>query len=256
MGFNPLAFTFNTGYLPESTIPRSKSTAKFLHVNHEVIDIRKYIRAIDRKSYEKTVRLYEKPFTLDTKNEFKKEYRNGRQHYSIKCKHSPIFVRSCQLCRRMVIRAYYGEAIKRGVNAIVLGINEWTNLSAAQSGRGYKVSGMRKLQPYKNQPSVYVFHLPFLLQRNSKDTKRILQRLKWKPPLGEDFIESNSNSCIYARSMERMAKRLLEFHPDTTRLAREVTVGFITKKEALKALGKIHPYKHTPRQVLKKAGIL
>ena len=53
-----------------------------------------------------------------------------------------------------------------------------------------------------------------------------------------------------------MAKRLLGFHPDSTRLAREVTVGFITKKQALKALGKIHPYKDTPRQVLEKASIL
>ncbi len=49
---------------------------------------------------------------------------------------------------------------------------------------------------------------------------------------------------------------MLEFHPDSTRLAREVTVGFISKKQALKALGKIHPYKFTPRQVLKKAKII
>jgi hypothetical protein len=156
----------------------------------------------------------------------------------------------------MVVRAYYGEARKRNISAIILGMNEWTNLSPAQEGKSYKVSGIRKLQPYKDKPPVYVFHLPFLMQRNSNDTKRILKRMKWKPPKGEDFIESNSNSCLYARSTERMAKRLLEFHPDSTRLAREVTVGFITKKQALKALGKIHPYKYTPRQVLERAGIL
>lgn len=256
MGFKPLAFTFNLGYLPETTIPRSKEIAKFLGVDHEVIDVRNYIRKIDLESYKKTIKLYEEPFTLETKNKFKKEYEIGRKHYSVKCKHSPIFVRTCQLCRRMVIRAYYGEAIKRNINAIVLGINEWTNLSAAQKGSGYKVSGIRKLQPFKNKPAVYVFHLPFILQRNSKDTKRILNKINWKPPKGEDFIESNSNSCLYARSTERMAKRLLEFHPDSTRLAREVTVEFITKKQALKALGKIHPYKFTPRQVLKRAKIL
>ncbi len=256
MGFTPLAITHNLGYLPETTIPRAKHTAKFLKVDHEVIDIRSYIRKIDLASYEKTVRLYEEPFTLETKLKFQRAYQEGRQHYSVKCQHSPIFVRSCQLCRRMVVRSYYGEAIKRGVNVMILGINEWTNLSAAQKGSNYKVSGVRKLQPTKNSRPVYVFHLPFILQRNSKETKKILDKLGWEPPKFEDFIESNSNSCLYARSMERMAKRLLGFHPDSTRLAREVTVGFITKAQALKALGKLHPYKYTPRQVLERAKIL
>src|SRR3989338_2314513 len=253
MGFNPLAVTFNLGYLPHTTVPRSKEMAKLLSTPHEEIDIRSYVRPIDHASYEKTVALYEKPFTLKTKLAFQKAYAEGRKHYSVKCKHSPVFVRTCQLCRRMVIRAYYDETLKRGARAIVLGINEWTNLSAAQSGKDYVVSGVRKLQPYKNKPAVYVFHLPFLLQRTSSETKRILKKIGWKPPTGEDFIESNSNSCLFARSTERMAKRLLGFHPDSTRLAREVTVGFITKEQALKALGKLHPYKDSPREVLKKA---
>ncbi len=255
MGFTPLAITLDLGYLPKTTIPRARDTAKLLNVDYEVIDIRKYIRKIDLASYEKTVKLYEEPFTLETKIKFKKDYEIGRKHYSAKCKHSPIFVRTCQLCRRMVIRSYYRETLKRGVNVMILGINEWTNLSAAQKGMGYKVSGVRKLQPDKSKPPVYVFHLPFLLQRNSKSIKIMLNKIGWRPPKGEDFIESNSNSCLYARATERMAKRLLEFHPDSTRLAREVTVGFITKEQALKALGKIHPYKYTPRQVLERAGI-
>ncbi len=256
MGFTPLAFTFDTGYLPETTIPRAREMAHLLGVDYEVIDIRPYLRRVDRESYKKTVQLYEEPFCLETKNKFRKAYAYGRKHYSVKCAHSLAFVRTCQLCRRMVVRAYYGEAIKKGIPAIVLGMNEWTNLSAAQENKRYVVSGIRKLQPYKNKPPVYVFHLPFLLQRTSKQTKKILNKISWRPPNGEDFIESNSNSCLFARSTERMAKRLLEFHPDSTRLAREVTVGFITKKQALKALGKIHPYKYTPRQVLERAGIL
>lgn len=255
LGFTPLAVTLNLGYLPKTTIPRARAVAKLLNTDYEVIDIRKYIRKIDLSSYKKTIKLYEEPFTLETKIKFKKAYEIGRKHYSVRCKHSPIFIRTCQLCRRMVVRAYYNEALKRGVNVMILGINEWTNLSAAQKGEGYKISGVRKLQPTENKPVVYVIHLPFLLQRNSKDTKKILDKIGWNPPRGEDFIESNSNSCLYARSTERMAKRLLEFHPDSTRLAREVTVGFITKKQALKALGKIHPYKYTPRQVLERAGI-
>ncbi len=256
MGFTPLAVTLNLGYLPKTTVPRARATAKLLKIDYEKIDIRGYVRKIDLESYKKTIALYEEPFTLATKIKFQKAYTIGRKHYSVKCKHSPIFIRTCQLCRRMVIRSYYSEALKRGVRVMILGINEWTHLSAAQNNKSYKVSGVRKLQPDKNKPAVYIFHLPFLLQRTSKQTKKILDSLGWKPPQGEDFIESNSNSCLYARSTERMAKRLLEFHPDATRLAREVTVGFITKKQALKALGKIHPYKYTPRQVLERARIL
>lgn len=255
MGFRPLTFTFDTGYLPETTVPRARRIAKQLGVDHQVIDIRPYIRGIDRLSYKKTTALYEEPFSLATKEKFIAAYAEGRKHYSIKCGHALAFVRSCQLCRRLVVRAYYDEARKRNISAIILGINEWTNLSAAQSGRGFRVSGMRTLRP-KNQPPVHIFHLPFLLQRTSVDTKRILQKLGWHAPKGEDFIESNSNSCLFARSTERMAKRLLGFHPDCTRLAREVTVGFISKQQALKALGKIHPYRYAPRQVLERAGIL
>jgi len=264
MGFRPLAFTFDLGYLPATTIPRAKATAKRLGVDHETIDVRPYIRDIDRRSYIKTVALYEQPFTLATKKKFAAAYAEGRKHYSIKCGHSPTFVRTCQLCRRTVIRAYYAEATKRGIPAIVLGINEWAGLSGSQSGSRVKpgmtatwrVSGTRTLRPKPGSAPVQVFHLPFILQWTSADTKRILATLDWQTPKGEDFIESNSNSCLFARSTERMAKRLLEFHPDATRLAREVTVGFITRPQALKALGKIHPYPHTPRQVLEKAGIL
>ncbi|MBU0625552.1 AAA family ATPase [Patescibacteria group bacterium] len=256
MGFRPLAFTFNLGYLPKTTIPRARMIAKRLGVDFELIDIRPYIRRIDRESYKKMAALYELPFTLQTKEKFIAAYTEGRQHYSVRCKHSPTFVRSCQLCRRMVIRAYYAEAIKRDIPAIVLGINEWTNLSAAQRGGAYRVSGVRTLRPTPQASPVHVFHLPFLLQMTSTDTKRILHSVGWTAPKGEDFIESNSNSCLFARSTERDAKRLLGFHPDSTRLSREVTVGFITKRQALKALKKIHPYKYTPRQVLERMGIL
>ena len=256
MDFTPLSFTFDTGYLPQTTIPRSKEMAKLLGAEHVIIDIRKYLRDKDIECFKKTVALYELPFNLDTKLKFQETYNTARKHYSIKYDHSLPFVRSCQLCRRMVIRAYYDEALKHGVSAIILGINEWTNLSSAQKGGKFRVSGIRELKPYKNKPAVYVFHLPFLLQRNSKTTKKILDKIGWKAPEGEDFIESNSNSCLFARSTERMAKRLLEFHPDSTRLGREVTVGFITKEEALKALKKIHPYRYSPREVLQKAGII
>lgn len=256
MGFNPLTFTFDTGYLPETTIPRAQAVARQFGVKHEVIDIRHYLRDVDLDAYRRLADLYEKPFTLETKQAFQEAYTNGRKHYSITCEHAPTFVRSCQICRRMVIRAYHAEAAARGIGAIVLGMNEWTNLSASQSNSLQTVSGMRVLQPTSESPAVTVFHLPFLLQRTIGDIESDLTEIGWAPPEGEDLIESNSNSCLLARSTERMAKRMLEFHPDSTRLAREVTVGFISKEQALAALGKLHPYKYSPREVLRNAGIL
>ena len=49
---------------------------------------------------------------------------------------------------------------------------------------------------------------------------------------------------------------MLGFHPDSTRLAREVTVGFITKKQAHLALKKTHIYCRSVKRVLKQAGII
>lgn len=117
-------------------------------------------------------------------------------------------------------------------------------------------SAIRKLQPFKNKPPVYIVHLPFLLQRKIEDTERILRKLGWKIPRGERLIESNSNSCLFAKAAENKARRMLGFHPDATRLAREVTVGFISKKQAKLALNKIHNYNKSVRQVLKEAGII
>ena len=61
---------------------------------------------------------------------------------------------------------------------------------------------------------------------------------------------------LLARAAEGKARRMLGFHPDSTRLAREVTVGFISKKQAQQALAKINHYKHSVRQILQKAKIL
>lgn len=112
------------------------------------------------------------------------------------------------------------------------------------------------MRPYKNKPAIYIVHLPFLLQRNIKNTKNILKDLRWKKPIGENLIESNSNSCLFALAAEDRATKMLGFHPDTTRLAREVTAGFISKKEAKLALSKKHKYPHTVSEVLKRANII
>jgi hypothetical protein len=156
----------------------------------------------------------------------------------------------------LVIRGYYKVAIKNGVSVVVLGINEWAGLSQNSESKKFVFSAIRKLQPYKDKPPVYIVHLPFLLQRKIEDTRKILEELGWQVPQGEKLIESNSNSCLFAKAAETKAWRLLGFHPDTTRLAREVTVGFITKEQARKALAKMHKHSLSVRGVLKNAELI
>ncbi|MFA5987048.1 MAG: 7-cyano-7-deazaguanine synthase [Candidatus Paceibacterota bacterium] len=256
MGFSPLAFTFDTGYYPKHEFGRAKCVADKLGVEYEKIDIRKYVRKIDRQCYKLMADLYDKKVSPELADEFRKLYKENRKHYSIKCKHVIPFVRTCQLCRRTVIRAYYAEAIKHGVRLIVLGVNEWAGLSRVNAGQSGYLSAIRQLKPYKNKPAVFVVHLPFLLQRKMSDTRKILKKISWKAPKSEGLVESNSNSCLLGLAAESKAKMLLGFHPDSTRLAREVTVGFLTKKEAKIALAKTHKTKLTVRGVLSKAGLI
>lgn len=256
MGFTPLAFSLDTHYYPKHIFQRAKQVAKQLNVDYEKIDARKYMRPVDRACFERTADLYDEHDSLELKEKFRKWYVEGRRHYSAKCRHKIPFVRTCQLCRRLVIRSYYGEAQKHGVGVVILGINEWTGLSQDSESKKFVFSAIRKLQPFKTKPPVYIVHLPFLLQRRIKDTERILKKLGWKIPRGERLIESNANSCLFAKAAENKAWRMLGFHPDSTRLAREITVGFISKKQTKLALNKIHNYNKSVRQVLKEAGII
>ena len=256
MGFTPLAFSLDTHYYPKHIFQRAKQLAKQLNIDYEKIDARKYIRLVDRICFKNTADLYDERDSLELKEKFRKWYVEGRRHYSIKCQHKIPFVRTCQLCRRFIVRAYYGEAQKHGVGVIILGINEWAGLSQNSESKKFVFSAIRKLQPFKNKPPVYIIHLPFLLQRRIKDTEKILKNLGWKIPRGEKLIESNSNSCLFAKAAENKARRMLGFHPDGTRLAREATVGFINKKQARLALAKIHHYNKSVRQVLKEAGVI
>lgn len=256
MGFAPLAFSLDTDYYPKHIFQRAKRVAKQLGIDYEKINVKKYIRPVDRMSFKKTADLYEERDSEELKEKFRKWYVEGRRHYSIKCRHAIPFVRTCQLCRRIIVRAYYGEAQRRGVKLVILGINEWAGLSQDSESKKFTFSSVRKLRPFKSKPPVYIIHLPFLLQRKIKDTERILRKLGWKIPRGEQLIESNANSCLFARAAENKARRMLGFHPDSTRLAREVTVGFISKEQAQKALAKKHNYPYSVRQVLQRASVL
>ncbi len=247
MGFKPITFTFNLGYYPSHIFPRAKKVAEQFNILHQEIGIRHYATTCERLSYTFTAQVYE---ACDDPEEFKAIYAENRKHYSIKSKLIMPYIRSCQLCRRSVIRAYYGEAVRLGCRAVILGMNEWAGLS----GNGF--TGIRKLKPYPDKPEVYVVHLPFLLQSNIQDTAEILKKLGWEAPTGEYLVESNSNSCLLARATEEKATRLLGFHPDTTRLSREITVGFISKEQGRKALTKKNPSDLSVRKVLQEAGLL
>lgn len=256
MGFKPLAFSLDTGYYPKHIFTRARQVAKELNVDYEKIDARKYMRSADLACFQKTAELYDEHDSFELKEKFRKWYIEGRRHYSVKCGHKIPFVRTCQLCRRIIVRAYYGEALKYGVNAVILGINEWAGLSQDSKSKKFVFSAIRKLRPFKNKPPVYIVHLPFLLQRKIKDTEKILRRLGWKIPQGERLIESNANSCLFAKAAENKARRMLGFHPDATRLSREVTVGFISKEQARKALAKIHAYPYSVKRILQDAKVL
>lgn len=246
MGFRPEAFTFNLGYYPEHIFKRAKDISEKLEVVHNEIDIRKYLRNSDRFSYRETVELYKR---ADSK-EFLHYYALNRKHYSVNSTEVMPFVRSCQICRKTVIRAYYWEAVFRGAKAVVLGMNEWTGLSKST------FSGVRILQPSNLNPPVAIVHLPFLLQHNVFKTAEILKELGWEAPTGEFLVESNANSCLFARATEEKARKLLGFHPDSTRLAREVTVGFITREQAQKALDKQNRCEVGLNELLMKAEVL
>ena len=204
---------------------------------------------MDHLSYLLTASLFE---DCQDPDEFRFLYGMSQRQdfYSAKSQQPLPFPRTCRLCRHTIIRAYYQEAVRRGLDLIFLGMNEWTGLS------GDKVESIRTLRPEPHLPKVDVVHLPFLFRRTLAETSSLLDMLNWKPPTGENLVESNANSCLLARAAEEKAKALLGFHPDTVRLAREVTSGYLPRSVAREALEKPHTASMTVRETLEKAGII
>ena len=245
LGFNPLGFTFDIGYYPPHIFKRAAKIADRLSIPHQIIDIRRHISEESAASYLMTANFYEAEMV-----DFVESYRFGREHYSVKDKTMMPYVRTCILCRKTVIPAYYAEAISRGINLVVLGINEWAGLS-----QNSMFSGVRKLQPL-GKPPVYVAHLPFILSTTKSELCQTLEQIGWTAPAGENLIESSSNSCLFAAAAQEKARQKLGFHPDSTRLAREVAVGFITKDEAKAALSKKSRVTMSVYEVLERAKII
>ncbi|MCX6741089.1 MAG: hypothetical protein NTY61_01685, partial [Candidatus Parcubacteria bacterium] len=243
LGCRPLAFTLDTGYLPGYILRRAKAVAKKIGVDHQIIPLRPYLTASDRQRFGQLAKIYER----DRPEEFRQAYVTGRVDYSG-------LIRPCWICRRILIRAYYQEALKYGVRVVVLAINEWASLkSATQKRQSWEVSAMRRIKPFKNKPAVYIVHWPFLQQMKLKDTRQILRKIGWRY---YQSVQSNASSCLLAKAAERPLKKNLGFHPDTTRLAREVTIGFLTKAQAKQALAKTNLSKYSVPQILRKAKLI
>jgi len=241
IGLSPLAFSLNTGYFPDYIFRRAKAVAKACKTDYKILTIKQYVTKKTIQKFRQMSMLYER----NNKNEFTDDYVKGRIGYQG-------IVRPCWVCRNILIRAYYNEALKHNVQIVILGINEWTCLKKSTTKKRLSFSAIRKLKPFKNKPAVFIVHLPFLLQMKLRETKNILKRIRWNY---YKKVQSNAYSCLLACAAEKQLYKNLGFHPDTTRLAREVTVGFLSKKEARNALKRVKTCRYTVKEVLSKADI-
>lgn len=253
LGFNPLAFTFQIGYniLTDSLKSKIKKVCETIGVEHQFIDVHSYIRNIDRECFKLMADLFDKPVTESTSQEFKDLYREGRKHYSTKDETVMPFIRPCQICRKIAIRAYYEEAVKRNIRIVFVGINEWSGLS------NNKYTAIRELKPYPDKPSVYIVHYPFLVHRKLDDLETILKKINWSREEGDNKVDTGGSACMLARIAESKTTDMLGFNIDEARLSREITCGFLTKEEALNAISKSkRKINKTMNEVLKESEII
>lgn len=252
MGFTPLAFTFEMGYNKVSSVQRIaiENATKILKIKHEYIDGRKYMNSSDIKSLYKTADFYDTKIYTVNSDDILKMFEEERFCNSPKSLDVRAFIRPCRLCKRFVIRGYFHEAIKRDVSVVFLGINEWCGTHNSN------YSAIRKLEPIHGK-IVYIVHLPFLLQKTFPELRPILETLCW-PEKSNIRISTGATGCFLAQIYETKIFSKLGFHPDETRLAREVTAGFISRDQALCALQKNNQTNDCPSmmEVLIRGGIL
>lgn len=253
LGFNPIAFTFEIGYnlLTDSLKEKINRVCSNIGVTHEYIDVHPYVTDNDRKCFRLTAELYDKPITAESSEEFKRIYAEGRKHYSTKDDTIMPFVRPCQICRKIAIRAYYAEAIKHNVRIVFVGINEWSGLS------NNKYTAIRELKPFPDMPAVYIVHFPFLIHRKLSDLDMILDKIGWSREDGDNVVDTGGSACMLARIAESKSTEMLGFNVDESRLSREVTAGFLDRDEALNAVSHYQrPVNKTMIKVLEESRLL
>ncbi len=254
MGFHPLAFTFQIGYnnVNERIIENLKKITHSLNVDYEVIDIHNYISLDDSKCFNLMADLYDKVDANQISDDaFLSLYNENRKHYSTKDNKEMPYIRPCQICRKVTIKAYYAEAVKRNINIIFIGINEW----ASKEGGNY--SAIRTLKPFVDKPEVRIVHLPFLVQRKYTEVLDIIKQMGYENSVLDLNVETGGNNCLLAKACEKTAFERLHFHLDASRLSREITVGFIDKKIAIEALNRGSRLSElSVRSVLEQSGVL
>lgn len=254
MGFHPLAFTFQIGYnnINENNIKKLRQITRSLNVDYEVIDIHKYLSQEDRKCFHLMADLYDKVDADQISDEdFLTLYSENRKHYSTKDNIEMPYIRPCQICRKVTIKAYYAEAVKRNISIIFIGINEW----ASKEGGYY--SAIRSIKPFNNKPVVRIVHLPFLVQRKYSEVLDIIKQMGQEDSVLELNVETGGNNCLLAKACEKKAFEKLHFHLDSSRLSREITVGFIDKGIASEALNRgSRLSEFSVRDVLDQSGVL
>ncbi len=254
LGFHPLAFSFQIHYnnLTDVVIKRIENITQKLHVDYKVINISNYITETERACFRSMADVYDKALSKKiSKAEFRELYFEGRKFYSTKQNVVFPFVRPCQICRKIVIRAYYAEAVKRNIKFVFVGINEWASKNFG------KYSALRRLKPQSDSQEVFIVHLPYLLQKKYSDVLKTLDDISCKEQVVDTEVKTGGNSCALAKACESIAFELLDFHLDAPRLSREVTSGFIDKELARRAIenSKAKSYK-TVREVLTECHII
>lgn len=253
LGFTPLAFSFKVGYneMTKSVKEKINNITKCLGIDYQVININNYISDIDKQCFKQMSELYDEELTEKSKEKFREIYNEGRKYYSTKQQIVFPFVRPCQICRKIAIKAYYEEAVKRNIKVVFIGINEWA------SNKNNKYSAIRKLKPFENKPEVYIVHLPFLVGRKYEELPEILERIGWKREEGDHEVDTGGSACLLARACEKKANEIMGFHLDSARLAREITVGFIDKAKAIEAIKNGNrESEYTVKEVLKRGNII
>ena len=253
LGFTPLAFSFKVGYneMTESVKNKIKRITNNLHIDYEIIDINNYISNVDKECLRQMSELYEEPETEEFKEKFREIYNEGRKYYSTKQQVEFPFVRPCQICRKIAIKAYYEEALKRNIKVVFVGINEWA------SNKDNKYTAIRKLKPYEDKPEVYIVHLPFLIGRKNEDLPEILNKIGWERERGDHEVDTGGSACLLAKACEKKANEIMGFHLDSARLSREITVGFIDKEKAREAIKNGNrDSEYTVKEVLERGNLI
>ena len=90
-----------------------------------------------------------------------------------------------------------------------------------------------------------------------EDLPEILQKIGWERENGDHEVDTGGSACLLARACEEKSTDILGFHLDSARLSREITVGFIDKEKAKKAIANGNrKSEYSVKEILEKENII